>query len=147
MREIKFRGKSKLPAEDMKMLGIEHDNGWVYGYYVDGYIVGPVVESTEEYIALEWWCPVHRETVGQYTGLNDKNGREIYTGDIVRARHTSPLSGKKIVDHYKVTLARSTLYKMIHSSGQPRWNKLLFMHHERVELIGNIHDNPELMRS
>lgn len=68
MREIKFRGKSKLPAEDMKMLGIEHDNGWVYGYYVDGYIVGPVVESTEEYIALEWWCPVHRETVGQYTG-------------------------------------------------------------------------------
>lgn len=146
MRRLKVRGK---PADLIGPDALPGYADWVYGYYVavdkHHYVFSGKKDTTGLYPTWER-CVVNPDTIGRYTGLNDKNGREIYTGDIVRARHTSPLSGKKIVDHYKVTLARSTLYKMIHSSGQPRWDKLLFMHHERVELIGNIYDNPELIK-
>lgn len=39
------------------------DGAYVYGWYVDGFIVGEVMESDDEYIALEYWVPVDPETV------------------------------------------------------------------------------------
>lgn len=39
------------------------DGTYVYGWYVDGFIVGKVMDSDDEYIALEYWVPVHSETV------------------------------------------------------------------------------------
>jgi uncharacterized phage protein (TIGR01671 family) len=138
MREIKFRGKAECGIKELEKQGFEHVNGWIYGTYLDGYIVNGVVESTDEYIALEEWCPVKIETVGQYTGLEDKNGKEIYEGDIIQDER-----GKKYLIKWginsngfiaKTNEAHCNVYSSYHLSF-------------KTQVIGNIHDNPELLEA
>lgn len=81
----------------------------------------------------------------QYTGLKDKEGKEIYEGDIVEERWDNPLTSKENVDRYKIGFAENGVYKMYHSSGEERFHRTLFLRYQHVEVVGNTFQNPELL--
>lgn len=139
MREILFRGKRV-------------DNGeWVEGWYIhtkrhhciitgridDGYVVyGHYASDVAMYV-------VDPETVGQFTGLIDKKGKQIFEGDIVKDE-----SGVAYPVVYGLT-GFFLKYAPPHSHGfhydllplSNYWHA----HGAIIEVIGNIHDNPELV--
>lgn len=127
MRENLFHGKRK-------------DNGkWVEGYYVPvgeyHYILTGKLELVS-YLGFEHFLVIP-ETVGQYAGLTDKNGKKIFEGDIVR------YDGEK---HIVVFETRGeTGYFGIKIDRLETWNFCLSVPAKSMEVIGNIYDNPELI--
>ena len=129
MREILFRGKRL-------------DNGdWVYGYYVH---IGPVscqrAYIIPEYASSLYVNEVDPSTVGQYTGLKDKNGKRIFDGDIAKV-----LQGKdKDIAYVGFENGAFMLYpKTGNIYERTLWE--YWYNDWDVEVIGNIHDNPELL--
>lgn len=115
MREIFFRGKRV-------------DNGkWVEGNYsID--VSGRVdILPIDNLVFFE----VIPETVGQFTGLTDKNGNRIFEGDIVK--HEGKIYEMKYLEKYArfAPTNKSTVFMVC-----------AFNH---LEVVGNIHDNPELL--
>ena len=78
---------------------------------------------------------VDKDTLGQYTGLHDKNGKEIYEGDIVRK--FNGIIGKVIYEHSEFIIDVTNNKKLVYGR--------LDLIENFVEVIGNIYDNPDLL--
>lgn len=119
-REIKFRGQQINTKK------------WVYGYLYRNkglYVICENIRYAEEE-------PILLDTVGQYTGLHDKNGKEIYEGDIVKIKYRDEDIGKVIYEHNGFSIDVTNMNK--------NYGRVSFVNNF-IEVIGNIYDNPELL--
>jgi uncharacterized phage protein (TIGR01671 family) len=138
MREILFRGKRK-------------DNGeWVEGSYlppVGGY---PPNVSTAHSIrvagrsGLFKWHEIIPETLGQYTGLKDNNDVKIFEGDIVCINRNAP-SEKYNRGFIELDYGAYVVTRSGDLSSEYLYDFSDKLDYADVEIIGNIHDNPELL--
>lgn len=139
MRTIKFRGKD-----------IEIDE-WIYGDLIQriGYTPSIMFHYESSGKARYYEYPVKRETVGQFTGLLDKNGKEIYEGDIVDfddkpycvngSKYQGAVvmhNGAWCVQHYEKCFDVH-LYSPLFADD--------FANRKTI-ILGNIHDNTELLK-
>ncbi len=114
-REIEFRGK--------------HNDSWIYGYLLK--------DDGKYYIAkrsgLGSWYYVKTETIGQYTGLKDKNGKKIFEGDIIKYTDEVPYT----------VMFDPTGYWCLDGNGA-RNSEMLIQDddtNDYIEIIGNIYEN------
>lgn len=121
MREIKFRGKRVDSGE------------WVYGYYL-------IAAGMTFISCFGERQPIHvdRKTVGQYTGKSDKNGREICEGDLL----FDPDYDDDLIIVVWNNDELCYYAKYVNNSGSDPLNHY---YTDGLEIIGNIHDNPELL--
>ena len=128
----KFRGRSVEAFSEEE---------WKYGYLIEdegySFIINQVIEANEQYITIGSWCPVNPDTLGQSTGLKDKNGKEIFAGDIVKMAkdvYSEPT-------YYEVVRHRGGAYRL--ESKQHGCE--LWLRHTDCKVVGNIYENPEFL--
>ncbi len=140
MRDIKFRG---LTAKGLMVYGdLINDREGSTNYW-------------KEYSQRICWlpesggcanAPVKNGTVGQFTGLLDKNGAEIYEGDIIKTTALfNDCNQKGAIDYFTVISFMGNYCLARHGSeaGSPMYPACL---KSSIEVIGNIHENPELLK-
>lgn len=145
MRDILFRAKRQDNGEWVESMSVakcEEENG-DYLYYVGAGLPaefgcdehGNILEAETYGEAL--FYEIDPGTVGQHTGWKDKNGKRIFEGDIVRfdgGVFTVEYSSCRIGFYFSGTRGRGCVPGFTMS------------HWEHLEIIGNIHDNPELLQ-
>lgn len=140
----KFRGRST----------VEDDKGkWVYGHLLidnnRALIINGIIEANDEYVALGDWCSIDMKTIGQSTGVFDRNGTEIFEGDIIDT--TDYEGGLSSVGNPLVKVERDK-YGFVVTGDFPT-SPITLKEFEagrkfagvEVTIVGNIYENPELV--
>lgn len=129
-REIKFRAKA---INDDFFKG-----EWVYGYYTkelwSGNLLDVITDGAND-------IPIQVETLGQFTGLCDKNVKEIYEYDIVRV-YAKDGAFNIVVKWSNESMAFMACYVDGNQSPFSWFTKLLVY---ELEVVGNVFDNPDLI--
>ena len=144
MRDILFRGKRCDNGEWVQGFYLRADHHWhKNGIHKDWIALG--ASANGGWFALHNKYAVKAETVGQYTGLTDKNGKKVFENDI-------------IVICYETDGEEFTETKRVHYNEKKccwypmRWEECCeycdhYTEVKSIEVIGNIHDNPELLKN
>jgi uncharacterized phage protein (TIGR01671 family) len=150
MREILFRGKTGKGK-------------WIYGHYcpcvVSGFPALPCIIGKER-LDNGCWEPIQviPESVGQFTGLTDKNGKKIFEGDIVKVTYIEKREYQGVKYDSEYAFIEQVIYSeemacfvlQLDNDGLSMYRPFLDLNLptkiKEIEVIGNIHDNPELLR-
>ncbi len=129
MREILFRAKD---------IDTDAFPEWIYGYAVfDAYTSEWAIFNEND--GETFGCTVNPDTLCQYTGVTDKNGNKIFEGDIVLKR---TYNGKKPIP---VTF-HDGMFHCGWGGGSSTATHAYTLNDKQIEVIGNIYDNPELLK-
>ena len=125
-------------------LSVEEDSKgeWQYGYLIQdrgkSFIINEVIEATEQYITIGAWCHVNSESVGRFTGLFDKNCREIFEKDL--------LYGNDGEDFWEIVEFDETQAKWVRKDQNS--NELdLSDNVTELKIVGNVFENQELLEA
>ncbi|EAG2929911.1 hypothetical protein M0921_003025 [Listeria monocytogenes] len=133
MREIEFRGKAIHPNSLEQIVG-----SWAYGGIFENKIISRNLDMDSHYHGFISEIEIDIKTIGQYTGLKDKNGKKIFEGDIVNCKFFDRMVGDiaGVINFIDCVWAVSDFK-----------NKRLYqlIDVDNIEVIGNIYENPELM--
>ena len=132
MRMIKFRGKNK------------DTNEWVYGDLVQCMSDDIKIVNSNRPESLSYRITdIQSDTVGQFTGLLDKNGKEIYEGDIVKTKGNW---GGVVTWNSRGYFYINDGYYTEEPDLLPLGSLNCYVRRD-IEIVGNIHDNPELLKN
>lgn len=150
MRKNKFRGKLVADSEAFK------------GYKKDSFVYGGIYNEVDKWYIVRHFniFEVDPETVGQFTGLTDKNGKDIYEGDIIK--YQSFANWDSITGYYDSRNIGTVYYNENKTSFFVKMEIKVYVSSFHyigenaplsktsttwgLEVIGNIHDNPSLLK-
>lgn len=159
-REILFRGK--IINCDLVV-----SKEWIYGSYCDeakspirlkgekDYTLCPHISKYDPHYYLKgfgnlgapYFYEVHPKTVGQYTNKTDIHGVKIFDGDICRFKRFNDVHVGKIIFDVKIASFVMWYQSIVGAYGEKAIHKMLISECDEIEVIGNIHDNPEILKN
>jgi uncharacterized phage protein (TIGR01671 family) len=148
MREILFRGKRCDNGEWVQGYYIRAEHHWHnHGIHKDWITLG--ASANGGWFALHNKYAVKSETVGQFTGLTDKNGKKIFEGDIVRVLGNQQVDDWKNVDYVALIAFLDGGFCAIDGTVEEHGFRryALARMDFSLEIIGNQFDNPELLEN